>query len=417
MRSGAELPHLVLSTHSTCDFSAQQFMPSLYFDHNATTFLAPEVAEAYAAALQEVHGNASSVHRAGQIARQGLEMSRRFLSEAWNAAAQEAVFTSGGTESNNLAILGLVRTLPGERKHVVTTAIEHPSVLECCRQLEREGVAVSHAAVSSDGVVDTAAIRREIRPETVLVSVMHANNETGMIQPIAEIASVVRELRKAGQQIFLHSDGVQAFGKIRVDVQKLGVDLYSVSGHKIFAPKGIGALFVRKGTPLKGIQHGGRHERERRAGTENVPAAIALATAVKLVQESSTRETEELRDRFESEAIAALDEVEVNGVRDKRLPNTSNLLFRDVSGEALVIALDMKGIAISSGSACSSGSVEPSHVLLAMGRTIDEARSSVRFSLGRYNGPEEIDTLIRTTVSSVRQLRRSVRKERSFVSV
>jgi cysteine desulfurase len=392
-------------------------MPSLYFDHNATTFLAPEVAEAYATALKEVYGNASSVHRAGQLARQRLEMSRRLLGEAWKASSQEIVFTSGGTESNNLALLGLVRALPGERKHVVTTAIEHPSVLECCRQLEREGVAVSYAPANSDGVIETGAIQREIRPETVLVSVMHANNETGVIQPVAEIASMVRELRATGQQLFLHSDGVQAFGKIREDVQRLGVDLYSMSGHKIFAPKGVGALFVRKGTPLKGIQFGGRHERERRAGTENVPAAMALGTAVKLVQESSTREMETLRDRFESELTAALDEVEVNGARDQRLPNTSNLLFRGVSGEALVIALDMKGIAVSSGSACSSGSVEPSHVLLAMGRMIDEARSSVRFSLGRYNGPEEIETLIRATVSSVRQLRRSVKKERSFVTV
>ena len=417
MRSGAELRHLVLNTHSISDFSAQQFMPSLYFDHNATTFLAPEVAEAYATALKEVYGNASSVHRAGQLARQRLEMSRRLLAEAWNATSQEIVFTSGGTESNNLALLGLVRALPGERKHVVTTAIEHPSVLECCRQLEREGVAVSYAPANSDGVIEVEAIQREIRPETVLVSVMHANNETGVIQPVGEVASAVRELRAAGQQILLHSDGVQAFGKIGEDVQRLGVDLCSMSGHKIFAPKGIGALFVRKRTPLSGIQFGGRHERERRAGTENVPAAMALGTAVKLAQESSTREMEELRDRFESEVMAALDEVEVNGARDQRLPNTSNLLFRGVSGEALVIALDMKGIAVSSGSACSSGSVEPSHVLLAMGRTTDEARSSVRFSLGRYNGPEEIETLIRATVSSVRQLRRSVKKERSFVSV
>jgi cysteine desulfurase len=210
---------------------------------------------------------------------------------------------------------------------------------------------------------------------------------------------------------------VQAFGKIGVDVQKLGVDLYSMSGHKIFAPKGIGALFVRKGTPLKGIQYGGRHERDRRAGTENVPAAMALATAVKLAQESSTREMEALRDRFENEVMAALNGVERNGTGNQRVPNTSNLLFRGVSGEALVIALDMKGIAVSSGSACSSGSVEPSHVLLAIGRTRDEARSSVRFSMGRYNAPEEIDTLIRATISCVRQLRQSVKKERTLASV
>lgn len=392
-------------------------MPSLYFDHNATTFLAPEVAESYVSALTEVPGNASSVHRVGQLAKQHLEASRRSLAECLHAAPQELVFTSGGTESNNLAILGLVRNLGGSQKHVITTTVEHPSVLEPCLQLEREGIAVSYVDVNRHGVVSPADIFRDIRPETVLVSVMHANNETGVVQPIAQIAAGVQERRQNGQAIYLHSDGVQAFGKIDADLQKLGTDLYSLSGHKLFAPKGVGALYVRKGTPLKGIQFGGRHERERRAGTENVPAAVALAQAARLAQASAAGDVEALRNRFETEVLAALDAVEVTGASALRLPNTSNLLFHGVSGESLVIALDMKGIAVSSGSACSSGSVEPSHVLLAMGRTPDEAKSSVRFSFGRYNTAEQVDFLINAVISSVRQLRRAARREQPLVAV
>jgi cysteine desulfurase len=389
-------------------------MPRLYFDHNATTFLAPEVASSYFSALTEVHGNASSVHRAGQTAKQHLESARDSLAASLSAAPQEMVLTGGGTESNNLALLGLVRSLPGPSKHIITTAIEHPSVLETCRQLEREGVAVSYVTPNSDGVVSPEAVLQTIRPETVLLSVMHANNETGTLQPIAEIAERTHGL---GKGIYLHSDGVQAFGKTGADVGQLGIDLYSLSGHKIFAPKGIGALFIRKGTPLKGIQYGGRHERERRAGTENVPGVMALAEAVRLCAPAGNEATATLRDRFEREILAAVDDVRVNGNFRMRLPNTSNLLFLGVSGEALVIALDMKGIAVSSGSACSSGSVEPSHVLLAMGLTPAEARSSVRFSFGRYNTAEEVDVLIEAVISAVRQFRRHTPKEQSLVAV
>lgn len=392
-------------------------MPSLYFDHNATTFLAPEVAEMYFSALTQVHGNASSVHRAGQLAKQHLEESRRALATSLNAAPQELVFTSGGTESNNLAILGLVRSIEVSGKHVITTSIEHPSVLESCRQLEREGVAVSCVKVKGDGSVTPEDILREVRPETVLVSVMHANNETGAIQPVEQIAGLLRKHRQTGQEIHLHSDGVQAFGKIGADVRQLGVDLYSLSGHKLFAPKGVGALFVRKGIPLKGIQHGGRHERERRAGTENVPGIVAFAQAARLCDQTRMQGVEALRDRFEREVLSAVGDVEINGRPEMRLPNTSSLLFHGVSGESLVIGLDMRGIAASSGSACSSGSVEPSHVLLAMGRTPEEARSSVRFSFGRYNTSDEVDLLIEAVISSVRQLRRTANKEQSLVAV
>jgi cysteine desulfurase len=384
----------------------------LYFDHNATTFVAPEVADTMAAALRQVFGNPSSTHREGQLSRQKLEKSRRTIAEFLHASPAEFVFTSGGTESNNLAIRGLLRSVGGARTHVITTTIEHPSVLECCRELEREGVEVSYVGVNSQGLVDVDEICRRVRPETVLISVMHANNEVGTIQPIREIVEVVRERRDAGQMVFFHSDGVQAFGKIESDVQQLGVDLYSISGHKIFAPKGIGGLYVRKGTPLRGIQFGGRHERERRAGTENVPGAMALARAVELCASTSDTHLPALRDYFEAEVRSRLGDIEVNGAINSRLPNTSNLLFRSVSAEALVIALDMRDVAVSTGSACTSGSVEPSHVLLAMGRSHEEARSSVRFSMGRYNTAEDVRTLIETVVASVLKLRIATRWEK-----
>jgi cysteine desulfurase len=336
------------------------------------------------------------MHRPGQAARQHLESARRTVAGFLGASATEIVFTSGGTEANNLAILGMVRGLPCARKHVVTTPIEHPSVLECVRQLGREGVDVS--------VVDAADIEQTLREETVLVSVMHANNETGAIHPVREVAAFVGRRRQGGQTIYLHSDGVQAAGKIPVDVRELGVDLYSLSAHKVFAPKGVGALYVRKGTPLRGIQYGGRHERERRAGTENVPAAMAFARAVELSDGAAT--LERLRDNFETALLKRLPWVEMNGAGQERLPNTSNVLFRGISGEGLVIALDLQNMAVSTGAACSSGSIEPSHVLLAMGRSREEARSSVRFSFGRYNTAAEIAALVDATAKAAEKLRK-----------
>jgi cysteine desulfurase len=361
-------------------------------------------------ALREVYGNASSTHHQGQLARQQLDNSRRTIASSLNAAPTELVFTSGGTEANNLAILGMVRNLPGHPKHIITTAIEHPSVLEPCRQLEREGAEVTYLRTDSSGIIDPEEVRRNLRPTTVLVSVMHANNEVGTVQPIREIAALVREYRQAGRPIYLHSDGVQAFGKIECDVQDLGVDLYAVSAHKIFAPKGIGGLFVRKGTPLNRLQHGGRHERGRRAGTENVPAIIAFARAAELCRECGTADLARLRDEFEAEVLSSLQDAEINGAIHNRLPNTSNLLFRGISAEALLIALDMRGIAVSTGAACSSGSIEPSHVLLAMGRSRAEARSSIRFSFGRYNTIEDARILAGAVIASASHLRRQLEK-------
>ena len=356
----------------------------------------------FAAAVRDVYGNPSSTHRAGQLARQQLEQARRTIAGVLHASPAEIVFTSGGTEANNLAILGLLR---GQKPaHAITLAIEHPAVLEPFRQMESEGVAVSY-------VRSTSLVASALRNDTVLVSAMHANNETGEIQPIEDISRLVATRRASGQDIYFHSDGVQAFGKIPVDLSRLGVDLYSLSAHKIFGPKGIGALFVRKNTPLHRIQFGGRHERERRPGTENVPAALAFAQATELAMAAQGEFVATLRHQFETQLLGRLADIQVNGAQSPRLPNTSNILFRGVSAEALVIALDMRQMAVSTGAACSSGSLEPSHVLLAMGLTREEARSSIRFSFGRYNTPSEITVLADAVVDCVNKLRQRASKE------
>ncbi len=344
-------------------------------------------------ALCEVSGNASSIHGVGQRARQELEKARRTIASALGAAPGEIVFTSGGTEANNLAIFGVARRFRDRPAHVVTTTVEHPAVLEACRQLEIEGVEVTHVGVGSDGTVAADSVARAIRDTTVLVTVMHANNEVGTIQPVRDIGAAVLARRQNGQEIYFHSDGVQAFGKIPFGVRELGVDLYSVSAHKLYAPKGTGALYVRKGVSLVSSIVGGRHEGGRRAGTENVVGAMAFAKAVELLDKAAPVRMETLRDEFESRLSASAVAANINAVNTPRLPNTSNICFPGVSAENLVIALDLKGIAVSTGSACSSGSLEPSHVLLAMGRTREEARSSVRISFGAYQTPEDVRQL------------------------
>jgi cysteine desulfurase len=368
-----------------------------YFDHNATAPVAPEVLRTLTDALGEVYGNASSIHYFGQLARQRTEASRRELASRFGCTPQELVFTSGGTESDNLALFGVARTRP--RSHIVTSAIEHPAVLSACARLEREGHAVTYLAVSPEGVVSPESVRQAIRPETALVSVMHVNNETGVLQPVDEIAAIARA---AG--ILLHVDGVQAAAKIPLNLHSLGAHLYSVSGHKFGAPKGVGALYVRKGVTLDPILYGGRHERERRAGTENVPGIVALGHAITLPYDSLG--IAQLRDRLETGILARVPAARVNGVRSPRVPNTTNIGFDGIGGEAMTIALDLRGYAVSSGSACSSGAVEPSHVLLAMGLSPDQARSSVRFSLGPGNTVEEVDGLIDAVADCAAHLRR-----------
>jgi cysteine desulfurase len=374
-----------------------------YFDHNATTPLAPESLEAMTACLGQVYGNASSIHYFGQLAKQQLEGARRKVAALMGCDAKELVFTSGGTEADNLAILGTVRGRAGAR-HVITTAIEHPAVLGPCAQLEREGVEVTRVAPGTDGVVDPEDVRRALRPNTALISVMHANNELGTVQPIEEIADIARQTG-----VVMHADGVQALGKISVDVHTLGVDLYSVSAHKLYAPKGVGALYVRKGVKLSGVTFGGQHERGRRPGTENVPAIAAFGAAAELARislESGGRRVGEMRDRLETEVLARIPDTGVNGSRAHRTPNTTNIQFNGVDGEAMVIALDLRGFAVSTGSACSSGAITPSHVLTAIGLSADAARSSIRFSLGASNTMDQVTELVAAIEASVAHLRR-----------
>ena len=379
-------------------------MQRFYFDHNATTPVSPEVLETAAECLGQMYGNASSIHHFGQAAKQRLEMARRQTAALIGCQPREIVFLSGGTEADNLALFGTVRYAKRASRHVVTTTIEHPAVLNACAQLEREGVAVTYVPVSAGGIVDPDEIRRALRADTVLVSVMHANNELGTVQPVAKIAAIARE---AG--VYLHVDGVQALGKIPVDVDALGVDLYSVSGHKIYAPKGIGALYVRRGTRLGAIQFGGHHEREMRPGTENVPGAAAFGCAAELAGarlETDARRIGELRDRLESAILERIPHTGVNGNRAARTPNTTNIYFDGLEGEAMVIALDLRGFAVSSGAACSSGAVEPSHVLTAIGLGAERARASIRFSLGRANTTEQVDALVEAVAASVAHLRK-----------
>lgn len=375
-------------------------MQRFYFDHNATTPVAREAMETLIACL-ETYGNASSIHSFGQAAKQRLEEARRRVANLLGCDPREVVFTSGGTEAANLAVLGASRAAAGPRRHVITSAVEHPAVLNACAQLEREGVEVTRLPAPG-GVVDPDDVRHALRPHTVLISIMHANNELGTLQPVEEIARIARE---AG--VPLHSDGVQALGKVPVNADALGVDLYSVSAHKIHAPKGIGALYVRKGTRVERILHGGHHERDRRPGTENVPGAAAFGAAAELAArelEAAPARLAALRDRLEQGILARVPHAQVNG-SGARVPNTTNIRFDFVQGEAMVIALDLRGFAVSSGSACSSGAVEPSHVLTAIGLTAEEARASLRFSLGRGNDEAQVDALIEAVAEAAAHLR------------
>ncbi len=366
-------------------------MQHFYFDHNATSPVAPGVLRDLSGAMAEVYGNASSIHHFGQAAKMRLEASRRSIAKRLGCSDREIVFTSGGTEADNLAVFGVAR----RGGHVITSAIEHPAVLNTCARLAD----VTVLPVGREGVVDPYDVQRAICPETALISIMHANNETGVLQPIGEIAQIARE-----NNVLFHSDGVQVGGRLPVNVRELGVDLYSISGHKFGAPKGIGALYVRKGVALEALLYGGHHERDRRAGTENVPGAFALGQAFSLDFDWS--ELGPLRDRLEGGILARVPDARVNGSVNRRVPNTSNIRFEGIEGEAMVIALDLRGYAVSSGSACSSGAVEPSHVLLAMGLSPEQARSSVRFSLGLNNTKEQVDGLIEAVAASAAHLRR-----------
>ena len=374
-----------------------------YFDHNATTPLDKKVLKEMMPALEFEYGNASSIHSFGQQAANFVERSRRQVATLLSVKSSEIVFTSGGTEADNLAIFGTIRSRGDEPKHVITSTIEHPAVLHACQQLKQQGLEVTFVGVGSDGIVDPDAVRAAVRPETVLISIMHINNELGTEQPISEIAEIAH-----GAGAVMHTDGVQSAGKISTDMDELGVDLFSLSAHKFYGPKGIGALFIRRGVSLEKIQYGGSHERSRRPGTLNVPGIVGLGAAAELAKGSLGSESARLailRDRLESEVLKRIDHAVVNGVKSPRVPNTTNLQFDFLEGEAMVIALDLSGFAVSSGAACSSGAVEPSHVLTAIGLSRQEARSSIRFSLGKQNTEEEVDALLEVLTKVVSRLR------------
>ncbi|HXJ16088.1 MAG TPA: cysteine desulfurase family protein [Candidatus Polarisedimenticolia bacterium] len=379
----------------------------IYLDYNATTPVDPAVLAAMLPYFSENFGNAGSVHSAGQRARAAVDAARESVAALIGAVPNEIVFTSGGTEADNLGIFGAVAASQKSRKHVITTAIDHHAVLHSCEELARQGVDVTFVPVgrgpASQGIVDPEDIRRALRPETVLITVMHANNELGTIQPIEEIGRIAAE---AG--VRFHCDAVQSAGKVPLDVKSLGVDLLSISAHKFCGPKGVGALFVRSGTRIVPRAWGGHAERDRRPGTENVPGIVGIGKAAELARLKLTEDASRiraLRDRLEASLLERVPSVRVNGDRTRRVPNTSNLTFVGAGGEALLIALDLQGVACSTGAACSSGSTEPSHVLTASGLSREDARSSLRFSLGRPTTAEEVDHAISVIPAVVERIR------------
>lgn len=375
-------------------------MRRVYFDNNATTPVLPEVLEAMRPYFFEHFGNASSIHHHGQETRAAVERARESVAKLLGSRPAEVVFTSGGTEADNLAIFGLAR--PGD--HVITSTIEHHAVLNSSKHLEEEGIEVTFLPVDGAGLVNPDDLRRALRPNTKLVSIMFANNETGVIQPVAEIGRVCAEA-----EVYFHTDAVQAASKVRVRVNEIGCDLLSISGHKMHAPQGIGALYVRKGTTMAPMLYGGSHERSRRAGTENVAGIVGLGQAAEMAMQGfetgADTQTAELRDRLEQNILDQVDSAGVNGRGAARVPNTTNIYFDHIEGEALVIALDLKGLAVSTGAACSSGTIEPSHVLTAMGLRPERARSSLRFSLGKQNTSEEIDFASQLVKAGAERLR------------
>ena len=384
-------------------------MRRIYLDHSATTPVDKRVVHAMLPYLTEKFGNASSVHQMGQEARAGLDRARRQIAAFIGAQANEIVFTSGGTEANNLAIRGIAEAAQSHGRHLIISAFEHPSVRASADVLEKRGWEVTILPVYEEGLVRIADVRTALRPDTVLISVMMANNEIGTVQPIAEIGSLVRSERESGHRnIWFHTDAVQAAGRLPLDVSVLGCDLLSLSAHKIYAPKGTGALFVRKGVRLALQQHGGHQERERRGGTEAVANIVAFGAAAELAQKEMPERNEHvrrLRDRFEEQLSAKIEDFAFNGERDSRLPHLSNISFRFIEGEGLLIHLDMQGVAVSTGSACSSGTIEPSPVIRALGRDDELARGSIRFSFGKDNTDEDVDYAVEMTVRAVQSLR------------
>jgi len=389
-------------------------MSRIYLDANATTPVLPEVVEAMRPFWSESFGNPSSAHHSGQRTRSAVEHARASVAKLLNCTAKELVFTSGGTESDNLALSGILQPYldSGEPAHLITTQIEHHAVLYAAESLERRGIEVTYLAPKRDGLIDPAAVEAVLKPHTKLVSIMLANNETGATQPIGKIARLTKAFaERNATQILVHTDAVQAAAKLPIDLTSefKNVDLLSLSGHKMYAPQGTGVLFVRKGVQLAPLFYGGPHERQRRAGTENVPGIAALGRAAELAQQwllsSAPAALTSLRDRLEAGLLAAIPHTQLNAAASPRVPNTTNLRFEGIDAESLLIALDIQGIAASFGAACQSGAAEPSHVLLAMGLTPAEARSSLRLSLSRLTTIEEIDRALEIIPTAVARLR------------
>jgi cysteine desulfurase len=375
-------------------------MRRVYLDNNATTPVLPEVFAAMRPYFGEHFGNASSIHHHGQETRAAVERARESVAELLACRPAEVVFTSGGTEGDNLAIFGLAR--PGD--HVITSTIEHHAVLNSCKRLSEKGIEVTSLPVDGRGLVDPDDLRRALRPSTKLVTIIFANNETGVTQPVEEIGKICAEA-----DVYFHTDAVQAAAKVPIRVKEIGCDLLSISGHKIHAPQGVGALYVRKGTTLEPMLYGGSHERSRRAGTENVPGIVGLGKAAELAiqgfENGDTNRMAAFRDRLENAILRNVEAAGVNGAGAPRVPNTTNIYFDYIEGEALIIALDLKGLAVSTGAACSSGAIEPSHVLTAMGLRPARARASIRFSLGKQNSAEDVEFAIDLVPASVARLR------------
>jgi len=379
-------------------------MERIYMDHAATTPTAPEVLDVMLPYFSDNYGNASSLHSFGREAREAIEDARFKVARLINAEPSEIYFTSGGTESDNLALKGTAWRYKSRGRHIITSAIEHPAILETCRALTKQGFDVTYLPVMKDGIIEIEALRSAIRKDTILISVMHANNEIGTIQPIEEIGRIAAE-----KDIYFHSDGVQTTGKIPVDVKALGLDALSISGHKLYGPKGIGALYLRKGVKIESIIQGGGHEGGLRSGTENVPGIVGLGRACDLAHEIMAKEAERLaalRDRLKTFVLSSIEESWLNGHPTKRLPSNLNFGFRYIEGESLLLLLDSKGIAASTGSACSSKKLAPSHILTAIGLKPEDSHGSLRITLGRGNSREDTDYVGEAILESVERLRK-----------
>src|SRR5213594_631160 len=376
----------------------------VYLDHNASTPVHPEVVAEMLPYFTELYGNPSSIHAFGREARDGMDLARERVARFLKVSPPEIVFTSGGTESDNFAVKGLAGARG--RGHLITSQVEHHAILRTCRALEAQGFDLTCVSVDEFGMVDPDEIRRAIRPDTVAISIMHANSEVGTIEPIAAIGRIARE-----HGVPFHVDAVQTLGKVPLDLDAFGVDVLSFSGHKIYGPKGVAALWIRKGTRMVAIQHGGEHERRRRAGTENVPGIVGLGAAVEVRARDMKAEAERvsaLRDRMWEGIRARVPDVRLNGHPTERLPGTANLCYRNVESESIVLGLDLKGIAVSAGSACTAGSVEPSHVLVAMGVPLDWAMGAVRSSLGRSTTADDVDYVVASVTEVVSRIRQAM---------